>query len=93
MSVNSTYDGTLHSERRQQERSITPLETELIDIYGEDRYSHGRRVTTLNKRAIKRLTRDLKHVLQHLETLKDDYIVVDGGSLVTVAHRTKRWFN
>lgn len=80
---------TNHAEKRQQQRSISDLEVELLLMYGREvHHGDGCVMTYLDKRAYKRLERDVKRVAQRLERLKNEFLVdAEGEAVVTVGHR------
>ena len=86
----STY--THHAQERSQQRSIKPLETELLLMYGEQRYlGDGKNYWVLGKKGMKRLKRDIKKLIQHLDQLQSKYVVdTEGGVIITVGHQYKR---
>ena len=86
----STY--THHAKERSQQRAIKPLETELLLMYGEQRYlGDGMNYWVLGKKGMKRLKRDVKKLIQHLGQLQNRFVVdTEDGVIITVGHQYKR---
>lgn len=81
---------THHAECRMQQRSITQLEMELILIYGSESYSHGCTRCSLDRRAYKRLRKDLERLMGRIDSLQGKYVVsASDSSVVTVGHKHK----
>ena len=83
---------TKHAQERSQQRSIMPLETELLLMYGEQRYlGDGMNYWVLGKKGMKRLKKDMQKIMQRFDRLKDCFVVdTDEGVVVTVGHEYKR---
>ena len=81
-----------HARDRLQQRSITPLETELLLMYGQQHYlGHGRNYWVLGKRGMKKLRKDMKKIMQRLDRLQECFVVdTEEGTVITVGHEYKR---
>lgn len=83
---------TKHDQERSQQRSIKPLETELLLMYREQRYlGDEMNYWVLGKKGMKRLKKDMRKIAQRLDRLQDCFVVdTDDGAVVTVGHEYKR---
>ncbi|MDB4001326.1 hypothetical protein N9449_01365 [Oceanospirillaceae bacterium] len=73
----------------QQISSVEHLQVELLMLYG-DRYEigEGKHYTSLTRRGLKRLIKDIRHVQQHMQSLSSTYLIDAGGNtLLTVGHK------
>lgn len=78
---------TKHAAQRAQQRAIPPEMVALLLGYGEVRdQKSGTQVLQMSRREIERLRRDLKMLLGRLDALKDVYAVLDGDTVITLAH-------
>lgn len=79
---------TEHAGQRLQQRSIPEMMLKLLMLYGEEKLQKGgTRVLRLPKDSQKALRKELKHVLNHLDSLSDSYMVLaDDGVVITAGH-------
>ncbi|RTE67325.1 hypothetical protein EH243_03745 [Amphritea opalescens] len=80
---------TKHAEKRLQQRAIPEEMLLFISLYGEEvAQKGGSHEHRLTKRAVKALRKDLKKVLQHLDSLSNTY-VIEGteGKIITAGHK------
>lgn len=83
---------TAHAKRRTQQRSIPPFAVMLLETYGAAGRYCGADVLFMNKEGRRRMINDFggKRALRMVEPLLDAYAVVEQGSVITLAHRTRR---
>lgn len=84
---------TRHASERLQQRAIPPLVIDLLKRFGTAERSNGAETIFFDKAARRRLEHYVggPRSMRHLEPLLGFKMVVgDNGSVVTVAHRTKR---
>ena len=76
----------------QQISSVEHLQVELLMLYGDRcEIGEGKHYTSLTRRGLKRLIKDIRHVQQHLQSLSSTYLVDAGGqTLLTVGHKYDR---
>ena len=69
--------------------SVEYLQVELLMLYGDScDIGEGKHYTSLSRRGLKRLMKDMRHVQQHLKALSSTYLIdADGETLVTVGHK------
>ena len=80
---------TKHASARCQQRSIPPVAIDLILDFGAVEYHRGREIILLDKKGLRKAKRYLGKLLDgHLAVLKDIYVVVAEGMVVTVARKT-----
>lgn len=84
---------TRHASSRSQQRSIPPFAVELLERYGASCRHNGAEVLFMDKKARKQIASDFggARALRYFEPLMNAYAVVDGGKVITLAHRTKRF--
>jgi hypothetical protein len=85
---------TAHSMARLQQRAIPPLVVDLLMRFGSPSRANGAERLMFDKSAIKRLRHHLggDRGLKLVERWLNVYAVVgDNGSVVTAAHKTKRF--
>jgi len=83
---------TRHAQKRLQQRAIPPLIVEWLHEYGERQRRHDADVIVLDRKAKKRLARDVGHqVVDQLGSLLDAYIVVASDKLITAGWRIDRF--
>jgi hypothetical protein len=78
-----------HAHIRMQQRAIPEKFIPLILEYGEGKFvGSGCQEWRLNNRVIKKLRKDLKAILNQLDSLSNAY-VIEGkdGSIVTLGHK------
>ena len=80
---------TKHAEKRLQQRAIPKEMLHFISLYGEEvTQKGGCHELRLPKRAIKALRKDLKKVLQHLDSLSNTYVIEGAaGEVITAGHK------
>jgi hypothetical protein len=80
---------TQHAEKRSQQRAIPLPMLDILYLYGEEvPQKGGSHLLRLNRRSIKTIRRDLKSVLDHLDSLASTYAIEgDDGAMITVGHR------
>ena len=84
-----------HARTRMQQRGIPEQIVRNIITYG-DSYTvpGGARARFISKKSLKALTNTLpKNDCLELERHKNVYVVLNGGAIITVGHRHKRFFN
>jgi len=69
--------------------SVEYLQVELLMLYGDScDIGEGKHYTSLSRRGLKRLMKDMRHVQQHLKALSCTYLIdADGETLVTVGRK------
>ncbi|MEG9502584.1 MAG: hypothetical protein MIN69_12120 [Methylorubrum extorquens] len=85
---------TLHAQERLQQRAIPPLVVGLLETFGTSIRSSGAEHLVFDKSALRRLRRHLggERGLRMISPWLDVSAVIgDGGHLVTVTHRTRRF--
>lgn len=84
---------TRHATARSQQRSIPPLAVELFERYGTSCRHEGADVFFMDKKARKQIASDFGggRALRFIEPLLNSYAVIEGGKVITLAHRTKRF--
>lgn len=80
---------TKHAEERLQQRAIPEAMLHFISLYGEEAHQKGgSHELRLPKRAVKALRKDLKKVLQHLDSLSNAYFIESAsGEIITAGHK------
>ena len=73
----------------QQISSVEHLQVELLMLYGDScDIGEGKHYTSLTRRGLKRLMKDMRHVQQHLQSLRSTYLIdADGATVLTVGHK------
>ena len=82
---------TKHASSRMQQRGISELATELLFEFGTTIYHGGAGVCYFNHRCINKLTKSNKCKPQLIEKVKDNYLVLGNGNVVTVGHHFYRF--
>ncbi|MBB4199648.1 hypothetical protein CCR94_07235 [Rhodoblastus sphagnicola] len=84
---------THHAQRRLQQRGIPPVIVNLLDQYGAVERSRGADTLFFNRAARDRMTRAHGgRSIAGIEKWLGVYAIVsDEGSLITVAHRRRRF--
>ncbi|MFQ3331285.1 hypothetical protein ABXT70_08265 [Candidatus Njordibacter sp. Uisw_039] len=69
--------------------SVEHLQVELLMLYGDScDIGEGKHYTSLTQRGLKRLMKDMRHVQQHLKSLRNTYLIdADGETVLTVGHK------
>lgn len=83
---------TKHAQLRSCQRSIPPLITDLLSLYGEVKYTGRKgRVKFFSKKSKQKMSRDLgAPVVDQLSRFFNIYLVESiDGSIITIARRTK----
>lgn len=83
---------TIHARRRSQQRSLPPFVVSLFEAYGAECRHSGADVLFMNKASRRRMAADFggKRALRMVEPFLDSYAVIEGGRVITLAHRTVR---
>jgi hypothetical protein len=85
---------THHASERLQQRAVPPFIIELLERFGSTMRCGGAERLFFDKAARKRLEQHMggPRSFRHVEPWLNVYVVMgDNGSLVTVAHRSKRF--
>jgi hypothetical protein len=85
---------TVHAQRRLQQRGIPPLVLDLLEKYGSEMRCGGADRLFFDRAARRRLVADLGRArgMAAVERYRNVYAIVgDNGSIVTVAHRHRRF--
>jgi len=85
--METKYKLTHHAEHRMQQRAIPVQMIPLLEGYGKRRHCrNGAESVQILKSELKKLRRDLKFVLGHLDSLANVYLVVSSDKrVITVA--------
>ena len=69
--------------------SVEHLQVELLMLYGETcDIGEGKHYTSLTRRGLKRLMKDMRHIQQHVNSLGSTYVIdADGDTVLTVGHK------
>ena len=69
--------------------SVEHLQVELLMLYGEScDIGEGKHYTSLTRRGLKRLMKDMQHIQQHFKALRSTYLIdADGETVLTVGHK------
>lgn len=84
---------TKHAETRSCQRSIPPLITDLLTIYGDIKYTGRKgRVKFFSKKSRQKMSRDLGgKVVDQLSRFFNIYLVESTeGAIITIARRTNK---
>jgi len=83
---------TRHAQVRCQQRGLPPGVLDLLYEYGEEEHDkHGAVILYFNKKARRRMARDLGwQFLGRLGPFLDAYVVEAEGWIITVGHRHSR---
>ena len=84
---------TKHAETRSCQRSIPPLITDLLKIYGDIKYTGRKgRVKFFSKKSRQKMSRDLGgKVVDQLSRFFNIYLVESTeGAIITIARRTNK---
>lgn len=84
---------TKHAETRSCQRSIPPLITDLLMIYGDIKYTGRKgRVKFFSKKSRQKMSRDLGgKVVDQLSRFFNIYLVESTeGAIITIARRTNK---
>ena len=80
-----------HAAARMQQRGIPPQMLERVLCHGRERHDHrGAVVVTVDRAARERLRRSGDVRRAEVERLRNVYVVVAEGVVVTVGHRYRR---
>ncbi|MCO4837689.1 MAG: hypothetical protein KC426_06325 [Oceanospirillaceae bacterium] len=73
----------------QQISSVEQLQVELLMLYGDSfDIGEGKHYTSLTRRGLKRLIKDMRHIQQHMQSLTSTYLIDAGGQTVlAVGHK------
>lgn len=83
---------TVHAQMRMQHRGIPPLIVEWLLEYGASERAHGAVKRYFDKSSRRRLgNRYGRQVIDRMGDLLNIYIVESDGTVITAAHRTKRF--
>jgi hypothetical protein len=76
----------------QQISSVEHLQVELLMLYGDScDIGEGKHYTSLTRRGLKRLIKDMRHVQQHMQSLRSTYLIDAGGeTILAVGHKYDR---
>ncbi len=80
---------TRHAETRMQQRAISPVVFELLQIYGDEQLQKGgSRVLRLNRRQRKRAEKELSRLLDYVRRENSPYFILgDQGQVITAGHQ------
>jgi hypothetical protein len=83
---------TRHADTRLQQRGLPRAVIEWLQQFGaEEHDKHGAVIRYFDKAARRRLERALgRAVVRRMSGFLDAYLVENGGSVVTIGHRTQR---
>ena len=73
------YTLTKHAQTRLPQRNLSQKDIDLVLSYGTE----TRDGVMLMKRDVYREIKHLKRMIKRIERLKDTFVVIDGGSLIT----------
>lgn len=76
---------TAHAKNRQQQRGISSLQIQLIEIFGEDHYQQGGSYLSYVPESTIRALRSALDGLDNVQVVKGD-----ADQVVTVMHSTRR---
>lgn len=81
-----------HASYRCRQRSVPPMVVEWLLDYGRVGHDHrGAEIRYFDKKSRKRLAAEVGEVvISKLADLLNAYLVVKGGTVLTVGHRLKR---
>ena len=80
-----------HASERMQQRVIPSAMVPIVEEYGTYyRVRDGAESVQISRKNIKKLWRELKQALSHLDTLADTYLVIKDSCPITGAHGYKR---
>lgn len=77
-----------HAIQRMQQRGVSGQMVDLLIDYGAVDYHRGAEVICLDKRSWSRLCDDMPCPKQVLDKLRNCYLVLADGIVVTVGHKT-----
>ena len=88
----TSHNFSYHAQIRKQQRAVPQIIVEWLQDYGRVIRKAGADVYYLDKKARRKLRRDIGSVpYRRMEDLLDAYVVIaDDGSVVTVGWRYKR---
>ena len=81
-----------HANERMQQRAIPALALEMLERYGTSMRHDGHDVLFMDKAARKQVAAAFggRRACRVLEPWLNSYLRVEGGVVITVAHRTRR---
>ena len=91
--MSTTLDAILtrHARERMQQRGIPPAAVEQVLRYGCERHDgHGGIIHFVDREGRRRIARTGAVRRADVDRLSGVYVVVTGGIVVTVGHRTRR---
>ncbi|MCV3290712.1 DUF4258 domain-containing protein [Aeromonas media] len=77
-----------HAACRMQQRGIDPEWVELLLSSGRSAYHQGREVVYLDRKGVAMLQAECGLPAQCCQRLRRHYLVLQGGEIVTVGHKT-----
>jgi len=81
-----------HADIRMQQRGINHLSVELLMSYGKRAYQNGSQIITLDKKAKKKLFKEIKDIAANLEKLEKLYLIEADGVIVTTGIQQQRLY-
>lgn len=80
-----------HSNLRMQQRGITQRDIDVLLQFGHSEFHRGREIVSFDRRSWLTLLNSKQIVLSECERLRKQYVILDGGTVITVAHKTKHF--
>ena len=80
-----------HSVLRMQQRGISQRDIYVLLQFGHSEFHQGREIVSFDRRSWLALLNSKLIALSECEHLRNQYVVLNGGEIVTVAHKTKHF--
>ena len=80
-----------HALHRMQQRGIRNVDVEHLLAFGKSSFHRGREIVFLDRRAWNRLTASGELAPADCDRLRNQYLVMMQGNVVTVAHKTRHF--
>lgn len=80
-----------HSILRMQQRGITQYDVEVLLQFGHSEFHRGREIVSFDHKTWLVLCESQEISSTRCDRLRKQYLVLDGGDIVTVAHKKKRF--
>ena len=83
---------TKHAEARMQQRAISKVDMEILQLFGEEQYQKGgTHIVTLTRKSQKKVQKELKSLLSRLDRDAAYYYVCSNDeSVITAGHLFKK---
>lgn len=80
-----------HASTRMQQRGISKTAIELLFEFGITMCHRGAEIIYFNRRSLNKLIKSQKCKPQFVDKVKDNYLIIGNGNVVTVGHHFYRF--